>query len=271
MWPALDLERQPGVVGAAPRAALREVVAVQRARDHARRAREAEVLLQPLGQPGAAGPDADQHASGLQQRAHAAEQLGVERFGVELSRVDRLGGVMAGSARYCSRMIAAARAASTIGARRRCARLGRRVALVDLVHRQAEAAVQLAREAPRAPRVVVRRAVGMERHADDQRSRAATRRSARRSRRSAPRPRRRPSSAASPCASASCRWRRRRGGCRNRKRERTSGSGARPAAHAAQRRRRLMRAPPPELSMRGVDAEQRQRLVVALARPACRR
>ena len=65
-------------------AALREVVAVQRARDHAGRARQPEVVLQPLGEPGAAGPDADERAFRLEQAAHTGEQLGVERFGVEL-------------------------------------------------------------------------------------------------------------------------------------------------------------------------------------------
>ena len=68
----------------ADEAALREVVAVKRARDHAGRAVEAEVGLQPLGEPGAARPDADEAAVGLQQAAHAGEELRVERFGVEV-------------------------------------------------------------------------------------------------------------------------------------------------------------------------------------------
>jgi len=50
-------------------------------------------------------------------------------------------------------------------------RVGRRVALVDLVHRQAEARVQLAAEAARPLGVDVRRAVGVARHADDERRR----------------------------------------------------------------------------------------------------
>jgi hypothetical protein len=47
--------------------------------------------------------------------------------------------------------------------------VGRRVALVDLVHGRLEALGELAREAARTRGVRMRRAVGMERHADDER------------------------------------------------------------------------------------------------------
>ena len=113
-----------------------------------RLAGQLQVGLQPLGQPGAARPDADQRACpGSQQaRARRAQQVGVQRFGVEASG----SGSCMRCCRNCSRISAAA-AAST--SRAPCAqRLGRGVALVDLVHRQAEAAVQLAREALRAAR-----------------------------------------------------------------------------------------------------------------------
>ena len=79
---AVDRERQPCRVAAAGEAASPVVVAMQRARDHAARARALQVGLQALGQPRAAGPDADQRGVGLQQ-SHAAEQLGVQRFGVQ--------------------------------------------------------------------------------------------------------------------------------------------------------------------------------------------
>jgi len=42
-----------------------------------------EVTLQPLGQPGAARPDTQQHHLGPPQRTHAGEQFGIERLGVQ--------------------------------------------------------------------------------------------------------------------------------------------------------------------------------------------
>ena len=47
-------------------------------------ARQLQVLLEALGQPGAARPDADQRAVGLQQALDAAREVGVERFRIEV-------------------------------------------------------------------------------------------------------------------------------------------------------------------------------------------
>ena len=66
-----------------------------------------QVGLQPGGQPGAAGPDADQHGIGLEQAAGARQQVGVERLGVEME--SRHGSPR----RYWSRMIAAACASAS--------------------------------------------------------------------------------------------------------------------------------------------------------------
>ena len=88
-------------------AALREVVAVQRARDHAGLAGQAQVALQALGQPGAARPDADQRArracSRPRARRAAARRRALRR------RAGRGALIGACSLRNCSRMIAAAR------------------------------------------------------------------------------------------------------------------------------------------------------------------
>jgi hypothetical protein len=111
-------------------------------------ARQAQVGLQPFGQPGAAGPDAHQGGIGAQQAAHAVAQLGVQRLGIKLQHhgggprlqvlfEDQRGGRGVGIGRAGGQ------------------RLGGRVALVHLVHRQPEAAVQLAGEAPGAPGIVV--------------------------------------------------------------------------------------------------------------------
>ena len=75
-------------LGAGRQAALREVVAVQRARDHAglARAGRRSCCSRSASQ---APPDQmpTRRGVGLEQAAHAGEQLGVERFGVELSRL----------------------------------------------------------------------------------------------------------------------------------------------------------------------------------------
>ena len=76
-------EREPGGAARGGQAALAEVVAVQRAGQHPGLARALQVGLQPLGEPDAAGPDADQCRVRPQQVADAAAQLGVERFGVQ--------------------------------------------------------------------------------------------------------------------------------------------------------------------------------------------
>ena len=110
-----------------------------------------QVALQPLGQPGAARPDADQPPSGLQQAAHAGA-AGRRRALRRRARCGSCGRL----ARNCSRISAAAAASRSRGAARRAPR-SVRVALVDLVHRQAEAACKLAAEAARALGVVVRR------------------------------------------------------------------------------------------------------------------
>ncbi len=83
--PAVDLERQLGRAGAGGQAALGEIVAVQRAGDDARLAGQLQIGLQACGQPGAAGPDADQRGVGPvgEQAAHAVTQRAVERFGIE--------------------------------------------------------------------------------------------------------------------------------------------------------------------------------------------
>ena len=105
---------------------------------------------------------------GLHQRAHAGEQLGVERFGVEGQRLMR---APSGARRARQVLVEDDRGGGRVEvARARAAlRLGRGVALVDLVHRQAEARLAAARERRARGGVDVRRAVGMARDADDQR------------------------------------------------------------------------------------------------------
>jgi hypothetical protein len=69
--------------------ALAEVVSMQHAGDHAVAARQAQIGLQPLGQPRAPGPDADQCGIGWQQLSHALAQLGVQGFGIKLQHRHR--------------------------------------------------------------------------------------------------------------------------------------------------------------------------------------
>ena len=280
--------------------------------------------MQPLGQPGAAGPDADEHRLGFEQRAHAAQQLGIQRFGVQLEHGHATSKAPSATAiQHAGRMAfaatrerAGARPATSRGlsaaaqvrlrglgrhegqprlaareptwdARRLMAmragtgrgsppprphphcgtigqRLGGGVALVDLMHRQVKAAVQLAREAPCALRVVVRRAVGMEGHADHQRlwlpflHQRVDRGKARFALCS------HRASAAAPGAAASCPRPRRRGACRSRRRE-TNRAQHRHVASASSCVPRLLR------QHARVEAQQRQRARRSAARPACRR
>ena len=191
-----------------------------------------------------------------------ASRLGVERFGVERQRAH------ARSAGFVQELLEDQRRGRRVEVARRPRRAPRSVgvALVDLVHRQAEARRAAAAEAARA-RAYCRAAApsGWNGHADDQRRRLPfgdqPRDASKRASPSAATVQQRRGAA----RSANCRsptpTRRRR---RNRKRER---SGRR----ERQARRSAHACPASELSMRGVDAEQRQRLVVALARPACRR
>src|SRR5205085_4518946 len=72
------------LAGIGAESSLVEVVAVQRAGDHAGLALELQVALQALGEPGAAGPDAHERAARLQQAAHAADQIAIQRFGIEM-------------------------------------------------------------------------------------------------------------------------------------------------------------------------------------------
>ena len=173
---------------------------------------------------------------------------------------------MARLLRNCSRMMRGRRGIER-RARRAASASVVRVALVDLVHRQAEAAAAAGgRSAARARGVVVRRAVGVERHADHQRVGLPFARSARRSRRSARRPRPRWWPAAWRCVSRrlplatpvrfgaeiegqeTLEMGRDGGG-------RGSAVGHRQSAHAC---------PASGDSMPGLEAQQRQRLVVAL-------
>ena len=87
MRAAVDRKRQP----------RRAAAAGQAARAVSRRGASAleitpglpgrlQVGMQPLGQPGAARPDAHQRACrACNRRAHAGQQLGVQRFGVEVA------------------------------------------------------------------------------------------------------------------------------------------------------------------------------------------
>src|SRR3989339_374616 len=61
-------------LGTAGHAAACIVVAVHRRRDHAKRLRQAQVLVQALGQPDAARGDTQQLRVGLQQRAQRSEE-----------------------------------------------------------------------------------------------------------------------------------------------------------------------------------------------------
>ena len=106
----LDVVGQAGGIGPGGQATRPEVVAVQGAGNHTCLAGALQVGLQPFGQPGAARPDAHQGAAGLQQRAHAGQQVGVQRFGIELQRLGH-----GSSRRNWSRMMAAD-AASTSAA-----------------------------------------------------------------------------------------------------------------------------------------------------------
>ena len=224
-------------------------------------------------------------ASGAQQAAHAAQQVG----GTALRRRGAECWLIRGVAQ---KLFEDHRRRRRVGIGRAFAPAPRRgVALVDLVHRQLEAAAQLAREAARAARIVVLGAVGVERHADhqrvglpfgDQRCRSAAKRA---------------SPSARDGASAACAARLRRVAdgdadalrCRNRKRGRSgrvprSAAGPLAGTRVAKRRGRpapaargrgprggaLMRARPP-----GSACADRCPAATApgrsAARPACRR
>ena len=200
-------------------------------------------------------------AVGLQQAAHAGQQVGVQRFGVEAARCSMARRLRSrhGSLRNCSRMIAAARGVEVARARRRAPRwwcsARRPRAPAGRSGRAAGA------EAARARGVVVRGAVGMEGHADHQRvgcHSAISRPIA--AKRASP-------SAAMVRSGVALRGQRVADrdadarACRSRKRGRywTARLGGR-----AERRHGAHACPASWLSMRGVDAEQRQRLVVAL-------
>src|SRR5690606_33432948 len=70
-------------LGAGGHAALREIVAVQGRGQHAGRARQVQVLVQALDQPGAARSDARQARRSSHEAAHAAQQFTVQRLGVQ--------------------------------------------------------------------------------------------------------------------------------------------------------------------------------------------
>lgn len=103
------------------RPALAEVVAVQRAGDDAGAAAQAEVGLQPLHQPGAAGPDADDDAVVAELAPHRLAQPLIQRLCIR--RVDfgwlrRVGrglrfGLHRCSRQNCSRRITAAAASAS--------------------------------------------------------------------------------------------------------------------------------------------------------------
>ena len=250
---------------------------MQRAARSRRRPAALQIALQPLGQPRAARPDADQRGVGCSSlaRRRAVRRTALRRRAAAWSRRSRRSalpprgrlrrverGLML-PLRNCSRISAAA-AAST--SRAPCAIASTlRVALVDLVHRQTKAAVQLARER-RARRVLSCAApsgwVGTPTtsasgcHSCDQRARWRR-------------------SGASPMADtvvsgcgllehASCRPPRRCAGCRNQKPETIAADRHRIGATA------LMRAPPPGSACAGrcpaATAPCR-----SAARSACRR
>ena len=127
---------------------------------------QAEVFLQPLGEPGAAGPDADQRGRPASCSARTpASRSRVERFGVELvePRSWQARQMLLEDDRRRRRVEVGAAGALGVGgacsARRPRAPAGR------------NAPRSWRREAARALGVGVRRAVGMERHADDERVR----------------------------------------------------------------------------------------------------
>ena len=141
-WAAPSIEGQARGDGCRLQAARAEVVAVQRAGSRRAR-RQPRSRLQPLGQPGAARPDADQHAPrvGLQQAR-------TPRRSAYSLRRQAPWWHSAGACRNCLEDDRRRRRRRH-RARRRPA-FGGGVALVDLVHRQPEAAMQLARETLRA-------------------------------------------------------------------------------------------------------------------------
>ena len=131
-------------------------------------ARQAEVALQPLGQPGAAGPDADQRGVRLQQRAHAAEQLArraLRRRGCA-GRPAR--GVMR---RLAQELLEDDRGRGRVGVGRAGARAPRSCCSARRPRAPAGRSGRAAgaRSAARARVLSCARAVGMEGHADHQR------------------------------------------------------------------------------------------------------
>ena len=103
---AVDFKRQLRLA-AGRQAALRVVVAVHDRRNLAALAFEAQLALQPLGQPGAARGDAHQPRVRLAQAAHPAQQLLVQGLCVQCQSTH--GKLL----RNCSRMIAAAAASAS--------------------------------------------------------------------------------------------------------------------------------------------------------------
>ena len=111
---------------------------------------------QPLGEPCAAGIDADERGVVRDRAAHALGERGERRFGVRRScgpsRVAHRTSACRISCAATSSRTSRRRAAAPLRVQRAPARASRRPALVDERDRQAEAAVELAREAlARAP------------------------------------------------------------------------------------------------------------------------
>ena len=261
MWRPSTSKGSVRGVGAGGQAARAEVVAVQRAGDDAGCAGAAAgraAGARPARRRRTRCPPA--RLSGCSRPRTPPQQVGVQRFGVEVQQCAHGRRLR----RNWSR-ISAAEAAST-SRRAGGQRLGGGVALVDLVHRQAEAARATGgRSAARARVLSCARAVGMEGHADDQRVGLPFARSAARWRRSARRPRRAMRlQRLAPGAAACCRRPRRRGGSEVESQKGLSGPGGRRA------RRALMRAPPPATACAGRCPAATAR-VRSAARPACRR
>jgi hypothetical protein len=88
---------------------------VQRRRQHAGRARQAQVFLQALGQPRAARGNASEPRRGRHERAHPVQQFAVEGLGVEHEAAcgGRRGGTHGRLLKNCSRMMQAAPASAS--------------------------------------------------------------------------------------------------------------------------------------------------------------
>ena len=143
-----------------------EVVAVQGAGDHAVHARQTQVGLQFFSQPGAARPDAHQRPCRACSKARCTpvQQFAVQRLRRPGSRCSWL----KCSRKNCSRIMHGRGCVGVLGGTAGQG-LGGGVALVHLVHRQTQAAMQLAGKTLGAPGVVVRRAPsGWYRHAHHQ-------------------------------------------------------------------------------------------------------